>query len=120
MADLHAHTGQYSEDELANMRARMRGFILPNVVRTEEEKAAFESACMYQIEHEKRRQDVLKDKSIPDGVTSVQIGHFAMQFDVDAFKTTLNRRTICDAAYAELLYAGLLYRGLEGRCGTCL
>lgn len=52
-------------------------------------------------------------------VTSVAIGHFSASFDDSAFTGKLTRKTICDAAYSELLLAGLLYRGLEGRMAAC-
>lgn len=57
--------------------------------------------------------------SLPEGVTSVTIGHFSASFDDSAFTGKLTRKTICDAAYSELLLAGLLYRGLEGRMAAC-
>ncbi len=115
MAKLHDSAGQYTDAEMISMRARMQGFILPSVVRTAQEAEAFETACLYQIEHERRLMKLLGNQEIPKGVTGLEIGHFSMTFESGAFCGVLTRKTICDAAYGTLLYAGLLYRGVEGR-----
>lgn len=115
MAELHDSAGQYTDAEMISMRARMQGFILPSVVRTEQEAEAFETACLYQIEHERRLMALMGNQEIPKGVTGFEIGHFSMTFESGAFSGVLTRKTICDAAYGTLLYAGLLYRGVEGR-----
>ena len=94
---------------MINMRAKMSGFIFPNVPISDFERAAFERAVNYQIEHERQRRAAV-------GIT---IGHFSASFDDSAFTGKLTRKTICDAAYSELLLAGLLYRGLEGRMAAC-
>lgn len=115
MAELHDSAGQYTDAEMISMRARMQGFILPSVVRTEQEAEAFETACLYQIEHERKLLELMGSQEIPKGVTGFEIGHFSMTFESGAFCGVLTRKTICDAAYGTLLYAGLLYRGVEGR-----
>ena len=98
---------------MINMRAKMSGFIFPNIPISD-----FERAVNYQIEHERQRRAAV-GMSLPEGVTSVAIGHFSASFDDSAFTGKLTRKTICDAAYSELLLAGLLYRGLEGRMAAC-
>ena len=42
------------ENDLINMRAKMSGFIFPNVPISDFERAAFERAVNYQIEHERQ------------------------------------------------------------------
>lgn len=106
------------ENDMINMRAKMSGFIFPNVPISDFERAAFERAVNYQNEHERQRRAAV-GMSLPEGVTSVAIGHFSASFDDSAFTGKLTRKTICDAAYSELLLAGLLYRGLEGRMAAC-
>ena len=41
---------------MINMRAKMSGFIFPNVPISDFERAAFERAVNYQIEHERQRR----------------------------------------------------------------
>lgn len=115
MAQLYDRDIPCTESEMQSMRDRMRGFILPSVVRTDQEKEAFETACLYQIEHERKLLELMGGQEIPRGVTDFEIGHFSMAFESGTFSGVLTRKTICDAAYGTLLTAGLLYRGVEGR-----
>lgn len=117
MADKHTWTGTPTEDETERMTERMKLFIFPNCVRTEEELAAFEKAVAWQIVHEKSQEEITSE--VPDGVTSFRIGDFSMTFDEGYNGSGLSRKTICPSAYSVLLQAGLLYRGLEGRCCVC-
>ena len=114
MADLHTWDGTPNAAETELMEEQMRLFIFPNEARTEEEKAAFDNAVAFQIEHEKSRAEQAGE--IPDGVSSFRIGDFSMTFEKGANACGLTRTNICPAAYSVLLRAGLLYRGLEGRC----
>lgn len=104
------HTGLTAAEEMDMMADRMRYFIFPNEAKTDEEIDAFNKACAYQIAHEKALSAAYGD--MPDGVTSFKIGDFSMNFDANANRSMLTRRTICEAAYSVLLRAGLLYRGL--------
>ena len=72
------------ENDMINMRAKMSGFIFPNVPISDFERAAFERAVNYQIEHERQRRAAV-GMSLPEGVTSVAIGHFSASFDDSAF-----------------------------------
>ena len=122
MPEFHSEAKKPTKDELISMRARMNAFIFPNVPVTEPEKRAFEHAVKLQIEHERRQLKALHGNEMPDGVTQFTIGHFTMAFEQGAISSKLTRKTICDAAYGELLTAGLLYRGVERDrgCGACL
>lgn len=117
MDELHPQASEPTEDELSVMRARMNGYIFPNIPVTQEEQQAFEQAMRFQIEHERRQREALSGVTLPDGTTGFTIGHFQMSFEQGALSSRLTRRTVCDAAYGVLLRAGLLYRGVErGRC----
>ena len=118
MQELHAQAADPTAGELISMRTRMRGFIFPNLPVSPREQLAFDNAVHFQIEHEREQKRAL-GMDLPDGLTEVTIGHFTAAFSESALSGKLTRRTICDAAYAELLTAGLLYRGLEGRCMPC-
>ena len=63
------------ENDMINMRAKMSGFIFPNVPISDFERAAFERAVNYQIEHERQRRAAV-GMSLPEGVTSVAIVHW--------------------------------------------
>lgn len=115
MTELHEQGVACTWNEMEAMRARMRGFILPSVVKTPREEEAFDAACRYQIEHERQHAEAMGGKTLPEGATGFTIGHFSMTFESGAFSGALTRKTICDAAYGTLLHAGLLYRGVEGR-----
>lgn len=110
--DEHTWAGRATEAETELMRERLRLFIFPNEARSESEQAAFEQAAAFQIAHEKSLQERRGD--IPEGASSFKIGDFSMSFEEGANSAGLNRKTICEAAYAVLLRAGLLYRGLPG------
>ncbi len=119
MADLHSDLKDVTVAELNAMTARMLGFIFPNTPVTDEEKYAFDSAVLLQLQHEKALKAQMGE--IPDGVSSFTIGHFTMSFaDGASCSSSLTRKTICDAAYGLLLRAGLLYRGVERARGCCV
>ena len=118
MAVLHSEVKEVSVAELNAMTARMLGYIFPNTPVTDEEKYAFDSAVLLQIQHEKALK--ASRGEIPDGVSSFSIGHFSMTFaDEKSASSKLTRKTICDASYGLLLRAGLLYRGVERMRGGC-
>lgn len=114
MPDLHTWVGTPTEKETAMMVDRMKLFIFPNVVSTEEEQTAFDKAVNYQIVHDKSREERFAE--IPDGANSFKIADFSMDFEEGVNGSGLTYKTICQAAYSVLLRAGLLYRGVEGRC----
>ena len=53
------------ENDMINMRAKMSGFIFPNVPISDFERAAFERAVNYQIEHERQRRAAVS--AMPNG-----------------------------------------------------
>lgn len=121
MSENHGLPLELTPQERLTMRARMNGYIFPNVPVTQEEQEAFEAACALQIEHERHQREATAGMQLPDGTTGFVIGHFQMTFGDGAMSSRLSRKTICDAAYGILLRAGLLYRGVEreGRRGAC-
>lgn len=115
MADRHTWTGTPTDDETARMQERIRLFMFPNEVETEEQQEAFNQAVNWQIVHEKSAET--EAGNIPDGVSGFRIGDFSMNFAGDGYNGSgLTKKTMCPAAYSVLLRNGLLYRGLEGRC----
>lgn len=112
---MHTWTGTPTETEIAAMEDRMRLYIAPNEVRTEEQQEAFDKAVRYQIAHEKSQAS----GNVPAGVNSFRIGDFQMAFGDGANDASLNERNLCPSAKYVLWNAELLYRGLEGRCFGC-
>jgi len=116
VADLHTWSGTPTEAETELMAERMRLYIFPNEISTEEQQEAFDKAVQFQIVHEKSQS--AKIRNMPEGMTGFKIGDFSMDFEEGVNGSGLTRRNICPAAYSVLLRAELLYRGLEGR--ACL
>lgn len=94
------------------MSELMLAFIMPNEPKTDDEKAAFEKAVVYQIEHEKTLEEQLGNETLPQGITSFAIGHFSATLDSSYQQPYLTRKNICPFAYSALLRAGLLYHGM--------
>lgn len=117
MPDIHTSAGVISESDLELMEPRMRAFIFPNQPRTDEERAAFDKAVRFQIDHERTMiENGNAAAEIPNGTKAFTIGNFHMEFSDGLFDSRLTRKTICPSAYGVLLTAGLLYRGIEGGC----
>lgn len=116
MPDIHTDCAEPTKCEMEQMIPRMQAFIFPNTPTTAEEKAAFDKAVRFQINHEKSMNEKLSAAEIPDGMKAFTIGNFRMEFGDGAFDSRLTRKTICPSAYGVLLTAGLLYRGIEGGC----
>jgi len=117
MADIHKVTTEPSEEELEMMGELMLGFLFPNTPRTKDEKAAFEKAVKYQLNHDKTVAEASAEVvgAVQQGVKSFRIGEFSMSFG-SSTTNHLTRKTICPYAYSVLLRAGLLYKGLERGC----
>lgn len=114
MLDNHILVADPEEDVLEMMRERMYGYIFPNMPRTEEEKAVFEKACLYQYAHDMTALQKTGE-GIPEGLVSFRIGDFQMAFDSGTMESRLTSKSICPSARGLLLRHGLLYRGVEGR-----
>ena len=116
MPDIHLVLQEPTTDERELMEPRIDTFIFPNHPTSEEEKAAYDKAVTFQINHEKTLAAMTGDVPLPQGVTAFDIGNFSMNFASGSFDNALTRQTICPSAYGVLLRAGLLYKGLEGAC----
>lgn len=114
MTELHPQANEPTAEEKEAMQARMNAYIFPNTPYTAEEKAAFEKAVLFQIQNERMQKEALGGQTLPDGLKEFTIGHFQGAFET-GISSALSRKTICGAAYGELLRAGLLYRGVERR-----
>lgn len=102
-------------NELEDVRVRIEAFIVPLCARTVDEKDALDKAVRAQWAFEDEKHKALEVVSLPEGMTSFTIGHFAGSFAGAGYQDErrITKQTISPTAYAYLLKAGLLYRGVR-------